>query len=57
MSVQALAVYGVDQQQAATWAIGFHVLSFIPITLIGAYYFTRLGVRMSELRSPAEAAA
>ena len=57
MSVQALAVYGVGQQQAATWAIGFHVLSFIPITLIGAYYFTRLGVRMSELRSPAEAAA
>lgn len=57
MSVQGLAVYGVDQQQAATWAIGFHILSFIPITLIGAYYFTRLGMRMSELRAPAEAAA
>jgi uncharacterized protein (TIRG00374 family) len=57
MSVQALAVYGVGQQQAATWAIGFHILSFIPITVIGAYYFTRLGIRMSELRSPAEAAA
>lgn len=57
MSVQALAVYGVGQQQAATWAIGFHILSFIPITLIGAWYFTRLGVRMSELRSPSEAAA
>jgi uncharacterized protein (TIRG00374 family) len=55
MSVQALAVYGVGQQQAATWAIGFHILSFIPITLIGAYYFTRLGVRMSELRATAEA--
>lgn len=53
MSVQALAVYGVGQQQAATWAIGFHILSFIPITLIGAWYFTRLGIRMSELRSPA----
>jgi uncharacterized protein (TIRG00374 family) len=57
MSVQALAVYGVGQQQAATWAIGFHILSFIPITLIGAYYFTRLGIRMSELRAPAEATA
>jgi len=57
MSVQALAVYGVNQQLAATWAIGFHILSFIPITLIGAYYFTRLGIRMSELRAPAEAAA
>lgn len=57
MSVQALAVYGVGQQQAATWAIGFHILSFIPITLIGAYYFTRLGIRMKELRAPAQAAA
>ncbi len=57
MSVQGLGVYGVGQQQAATWAIGFHILSFIPITLIGAYYFTRLGMKMSELRAPAEAAA
>lgn len=57
MSVQGLGVYGVGQQQAATWAIGFHILSFIPITLIGAYYFTRLGMRMSELRAPTEAAA
>ena len=55
MSVQGLAVYGVSQQQAATWAIGFHLLSFIPITLIGAYYFTRLGVRMRDLQRPAEA--
>jgi uncharacterized protein (TIRG00374 family) len=57
MSVQGLAVYGVGQQQAATWAIGFHILSFIPITLIGAWYFTRLGMRMKELRAPAEASA
>ncbi len=53
MSVQGLAVYGVSQQHAATWAIGFHLLSFIPITLIGAYYFARLGVRLRDLRSPA----
>jgi len=57
MSVQGLSVYGVGQQQAATWAIGFHILSFIPITLIGVYYFARLGMRMSELRAPAEATA
>ena len=57
MSVQGLAVYGVGQQQAATWAIGYHILSFIPITLIGVYYFARLGMRMSELRAPAEASA
>ena len=55
MSVQGLSVYGVTQQQAATWAIGYHILSFIPITLIGAWYFTRLGVRLKELQSSAVA--
>jgi glycosyltransferase 2 family protein len=57
MSVQGLAVYGVSRQQAATWAIGYHLLSFIPITLIGAYYFTRLGVRLRDLQSSTESAA
>jgi uncharacterized protein (TIRG00374 family) len=57
MAVQGLAVYGVSQQQAATWAIGFHLFSFIPITLIGAYYFARLGVRLRDLQPSAEVAA
>jgi uncharacterized protein (TIRG00374 family) len=57
MSVQGLAVYGVGQEQAATWAIGFHLFSFIPITLIGAYYFTRLGVRLRDLQPAPESAA
>jgi glycosyltransferase 2 family protein len=56
MSVQGLGIYGVGQQQAATWAIGYHLLSFVPITLIGAYYFTRLGLRMRDLRASPEAA-
>jgi hypothetical protein len=57
MSVQGLAVYGVSQQQAATWAIGYHLFSFVPITLIGAYYFARLGVRLRDLQpSPGTAA-
>jgi uncharacterized protein (TIRG00374 family) len=57
MSVQGLAVYGVDQQQAATWAIGYHLFSFIPITLIGAYYFARLGVRLRDLQTSPEVSA
>lgn len=56
MSVQGLAVYGVSQQQAATWAIGYHLFSFIPITLIGAYYFARLGVRLRDLQGSPEVA-
>lgn len=57
MSVQGLSVYGVSQQQAATWAIGYHLFSFIPITLIGAYYFARLGVRLRDLQASPEVAA
>jgi hypothetical protein len=32
------------------WAIGFHVLSFIPITLIGAWYFARMGLHLSQVQ-------
>lgn len=56
MSVEGLAVYGVSQQQAAAWAIGYHLFSFIPITLIGAYYFTRLGVKLRDLQTSSESA-
>jgi glycosyltransferase 2 family protein len=56
MSVQGLSIYGIGQEQAATWAIGYHLLTFVPITLIGAYYFTRLGLRMRDLRSSTELA-
>lgn len=52
-----LAVYGVPRPQAITWAIGFHVLSFIPITVIGLYYFARLGLHFSDLKTPAPNAA
>jgi uncharacterized protein (TIRG00374 family) len=57
MSVEGLAVYGVSQQQAAAWAIGYHLFSFIPITLIGAYYFARLGVKLKDLQTSSESAA
>ena len=46
-----LALYGVSQSTASTWALVFHVASFIPITLIGAYYSTRLGLSMGDMKS------
>jgi uncharacterized protein (TIRG00374 family) len=45
-----LGVYGVPRELAVSWAIGYHVLSFIPITLIGAWYFARLGLHLSEVK-------
>jgi hypothetical protein len=50
-ALASLPLYGVSQSAAVTWAIAFHIVSFIPITLIGAYYFARLGLTMDELGS------
>ena len=44
-----LTIYGVPEDVAVAWAISFHFLSFIPITLIGAWYFVRLGLHMREI--------
>jgi len=44
-----LGVYGVPADQAVTWAIGFHFLSYVPITVIGAWYFVRAGLSMGDL--------
>jgi len=49
----ALGIYGVSETVAVTWAVGFHLLSFIPITLIGAYYFARAGLTFAELSKAA----
>ena len=46
-----LALYGIAAPTASTWALVFHVASFIPITLIGAYYSTRLGLSMGEMKA------
>ena len=52
VSKAVLPVYGVDPTLAVSWAIGYHILSFIPITLIGGYYFVHLGLRLKELSKP-----
>jgi uncharacterized membrane protein YbhN (UPF0104 family) len=53
----ALGMYGVSETLAVTWAVGFHLLSFIPITLIGAYYFARAGITFAELSKAGSAAS
>jgi uncharacterized protein (TIRG00374 family) len=50
-----LSVYGVDGTLAASWAIGFHLLSFVPITIFGAVYFARLGLHFGDLARTTDA--
>jgi uncharacterized membrane protein YbhN (UPF0104 family) len=52
-----LSVYAVDKTLATSWAIGFHLLSFVPITLLGAWYFARLGMHLGDMAGVAPDAA
>ena len=56
LATVGLAVYGIGADRATSWAIGFHILSFIPITVIGVWYFARLGIHMKEIDKAREAA-
>ncbi len=49
-----LQIYAVPVTLAVTWAVGFHLLSFIPVTALGAFYFSRLGLSLKELRATAQ---
>jgi uncharacterized membrane protein YbhN (UPF0104 family) len=46
-----LGLYGVPSDAAATWAISFHFLSYVPITVIGAWYFLREGLTIGGLHT------
>jgi uncharacterized protein (TIRG00374 family) len=51
-ALAGLKLYGVSEAGAISWTLGFHILSFIPITVIGAWYFTRMHLHLSDLRDP-----
>ncbi len=51
-----LGLYGVSDVNAVSWAIGFHLLSFVPITVMGAWYFSRLDLNLREITGAAKEA-
>jgi glycosyltransferase 2 family protein len=50
--VAALALYGISNDVASSYAIAYHGATFIPITLAGAWSLARTPVALSDLRSP-----
>ncbi len=48
-----LAIYGISNTEAVSWVIGFHVLTFIPITVMGVWYLTRLKLHFRDFSSAA----
>jgi glycosyltransferase 2 family protein len=45
-----LVMYGVSEGLAVAWGFIFHVLSLIPITVIGLYYVARAGMTLGDLK-------
>lgn len=45
----ALSVYGIDDTLAVSYALGYHILGWIPITLIGFWYLARMGLHLKDV--------
>lgn len=56
VAVKGLGIYLVGETLAKSWAIGFHILSFVPITVIGAIYAARLGLNLKQLQAQQQTA-
>ncbi|MCU0625835.1 MAG: flippase-like domain-containing protein [Gemmatimonadaceae bacterium] len=58
---EGLRLYAVATPVAVTWAVAYHLLNFLPITIVGAVQFARLGLSLRDVRgtepSAREAAA
>jgi len=52
--VAALALFGVSNELASSYAITFHGTTFLPIILLGAWSLARTPVALSDLRGRAE---
>lgn len=50
-----LGFWGVAPEKAVSFAVGFHIGGFIPVTLIGIYYLWRLNLSWSEVKHSEEA--
>lgn len=46
--IAVLTAYGVDQATAAGYTLTLHVALWLPITILGAYYLAREGVKWSD---------
>jgi glycosyltransferase 2 family protein len=50
----SLSLWNVAPEKAVSFAVGFHIGGFIPVTVIGLYYFWALGLRWSEVEQSEE---
>ena len=56
-TVQGLALVGVARDTALSVSIVYHLLNFVPITLVGLAYLNALNLTLGELRTAGEKSA
>lgn len=49
-----LALWDISAGRAVSFAIGFHLAGFVPVSLLGLWYFVRSGLRWSEVEREVE---
>ncbi|HXE58707.1 MAG TPA: lysylphosphatidylglycerol synthase transmembrane domain-containing protein [Gemmatimonadales bacterium] len=47
--IAALAVYGISSERALSYALAYHVTTFLPITLLGAWSLARTNLGLRQL--------
>jgi len=50
-----VGAYGIGADKAISFALGFHIGGFIPVTVIGLYYAWRLGISLRDVEHSEEA--
>jgi uncharacterized membrane protein YbhN (UPF0104 family) len=51
-----LALYAVEATDAVSYALGYHITTFLPITLLGIWSLSRASMHMGDLTRGAEGA-
>jgi uncharacterized membrane protein YbhN (UPF0104 family) len=47
----ALGVYGIDNTLAVSYALGYHLLGWLPITAIGFWYLGKMGLHLKDMKN------
>jgi hypothetical protein len=50
----SLALYGVEASRAVSYAVGYHLFTFIPITVLGLFSLSRAHLHLAELKDSKE---
>jgi uncharacterized protein (TIRG00374 family) len=56
IAVSVQEVFGVSADQTLSLALGYHFAGYVPVTALGLYYASRLGLRLKTVESEVEAA-